>query len=140
MPQVVVYPAALAALMVVWGLFCWRVFPAWTPIAAGFWWIAVLPEAALLLLLLWVLSFFRNPYRDIPQDPTLLLAPADGTISDIDEAQEPAIGVGRALRIGIILSLFDVHINRMHTAVPKEKYVSVMKYILELLSIDDNRM
>jgi phosphatidylserine decarboxylase len=55
--------------------------------------------------------FFRNPRRVIPLNENVLLSPADGTITDIAETDCPALG-GRALRIGLFLSIFNVHINR----------------------------
>lgn len=67
-----------------------------TGLAVGFW--------------LFVLSFFRNPNRKIPDAPGLVVSPADGTITNIEEVDEP--GFGRALRISIFLSVFNVHVNR----------------------------
>jgi len=64
--------------------------------------------------LLWLagLAFFRVPYRVIPAAPGLLVAPADGRITDITTlAHEPNIG-GPATRVGIFLSVLDVHVNR----------------------------
>ena len=75
-------------------------------------WLVASIEAILAIVLLWVLSFFRDPYRPIPNDKGLLLAPADGRITDIETVQEDDFIKGSALRIGIFLSIFDVHINR----------------------------
>jgi phosphatidylserine decarboxylase len=58
-------------------------------------------------------AFFRDPARDITQEAGALLAPADGTITDIVEVDEPEFLKGRAVRIGIFLSIFSVHINRV---------------------------
>jgi len=74
-------------------------------------------EAVLAVILIWLLSFFRDPKRDIPTDDNLILSPADGTISDIEEVDEPSFIGGRATRIGIFLSIFNVHINRTPCAV-----------------------
>jgi phosphatidylserine decarboxylase len=68
-------------------------------------------------ILIWLLSFFRDPKRDIPADDNLILSPADGTITDIEEVDEPLFIGGRATRIGIFLSIFNVHINRTPCAV-----------------------
>jgi len=57
------------------------------------------------------LMFFRAPRRIIKTDSRVLLSPADGTITDISEAEIPELG-GRALKIGMFLSIFNVHINR----------------------------
>jgi phosphatidylserine decarboxylase len=56
--------------------------------------------------------FFRDPKREVPQDDALLLAPADGKVTDIETLDENEFTGGRALRIGIFLSIFNVHINR----------------------------
>jgi phosphatidylserine decarboxylase len=62
--------------------------------------------------LLWLISFFRNPPRKIPNEPDAIVAPADGTVVDVTPlAQYDFIG-GPAVRIGIFLSIFNVHINR----------------------------
>ncbi len=54
--------------------------------------------------------FFRNPPRFIPEDESLVVAPADGRVLEVGEV-ETASGE-KVLRIGIFLSLFDVHVNR----------------------------
>ena len=56
--------------------------------------------------------FFRNPERTIPADAGVLVSPADGTIWDIEEIEENDYIGGRCLRIGIFLSVFNVHVNR----------------------------
>lgn len=56
--------------------------------------------------------FFRNPRRRVPQGDDaerLALAPADGRVIAVGE--EPGAD-GARLRIGIFLSVFDVHVNR----------------------------
>jgi phosphatidylserine decarboxylase len=69
---------------------------------------------ALPLLVAWgfVLFFFRDPERTIPGDVEALVSPADGTITDVGEVDEPEFPGGRALRIGMFLSVFNVHVNR----------------------------
>lgn len=75
-------------------------------------WAALLPFLALAFLL----YFFRDPERVIPTDPGAIVAPADGTVADIGECEEPRFLNARALRIGIFLSVFDVHVNRAPVA------------------------
>ena len=72
-----------------------------------------LPTAVALGLWVFVLSFFRDPERTIPADPAALLSPADGTVTHIDEVDEADFPGGRALRISMFLSIFNVHVNRM---------------------------
>ncbi|MDD5729391.1 MAG: phosphatidylserine decarboxylase [Victivallales bacterium] len=60
-------------------------------------------------------AFFRNPRRKIPADPCLLVSPADGVVRDIEVVNGHGIDVfngQEALRIGIFLSVLDVHLNR----------------------------
>lgn len=62
-------------------------------------------------------AFFRNPSRHLPADERLLTSPADGVVKDIgvvDFAQDPFNG--KALRVGIFLSVFNVHVNRTPAA------------------------
>lgn len=71
------------------------------------------PLAAVPLVLLgWVGWFFRDPRRRVPTGPGLLVSPADGLVVEITKlADDPFVG-GPAVRIGIFLSIFNVHINR----------------------------
>jgi phosphatidylserine decarboxylase len=67
-----------------------------------------------LLFLIWLLImyFFRDPQRAIPDDPAALVSPADGTVTHVEEVSETDFPGGRALRISIFLSIFNVHVNR----------------------------
>ena len=71
------------------------------------WW-TILP-AALLAFTLW---FFRDPARRIPDAPGLIVSPADGRVTDIEEIDEIELLNRRVRRVGIFLSVFDVHVNR----------------------------
>ena len=62
-----------------------------------------------LVLFLVHAAFHRNPRRRSPSDPSLFVAPADGKVTDILEVEEPNFIKGKALRIGIFLSVFDAH-------------------------------
>ncbi|MGE5294434.1 MAG: phosphatidylserine decarboxylase, partial [Solirubrobacterales bacterium] len=46
------------------------------------------------------------------REDNLLVAPADGTITDVEMVENAEFIGGRALRVGIFLSIFDTHINR----------------------------
>jgi phosphatidylserine decarboxylase len=72
---------------------------------------ALAAEAVLLLILLWTLAFFRDPPRRVPPDESALLSPADGKVTDISVVDDSGLGE-KALRIGIFLSIFNVHLNR----------------------------
>jgi phosphatidylserine decarboxylase len=70
------------------------------------------------VLPIWALciAFFRDPHRTIPDAADALVSPADGAVTHIDEVTEPEFPGGRAVRISIFLSVFNVHINRMPRA------------------------
>lgn len=68
----------------------------------------------LLLLAAAVGAFFRDPVRRPPFGPGLLLSPADGRVKSID-VREIEVEPGRRVqmrRVAIILTIFDVHIQR----------------------------
>ena len=65
-----------------------------------------------LLLLLCTVAFFRDPEREVPSDRNLIVAPADGTVMDIVEVAETEVLKSETRRVGIFLSVFDVHTNR----------------------------
>jgi phosphatidylserine decarboxylase len=63
--------------------------------------------AAFLVMLLagFVAFFFRNPKREIPPDPRVIVSPADGRVVKVER-------VGKVTKLSIFLSIFDVHVNR----------------------------
>ena len=65
-----------------------------------------------ILLTLFIAFFFRNPKRKIPVLQNVILSPADGTIVNVGECEEDRFLKGKALKVSIFMSLFDVHINR----------------------------
>jgi phosphatidylserine decarboxylase len=74
-----------------------------------YWW----PLAVVaLLVLVWLFAFFRDPERAVPVDEHVMVSPADGTVSDVTEVEHDELLGGPAVRIGIFLSVFNVHINR----------------------------
>jgi phosphatidylserine decarboxylase len=66
-----------------------------------------MPVAGIFLLLLsaFVAFFFRNPRRQIPEDPKVIVSPADGRVVKVER-------VGNVTKLSIFLSIFDVHVNR----------------------------
>jgi phosphatidylserine decarboxylase len=79
-------------------------------VAAVLWWLRA-PAWGLIPLLfaLFFLWFFRDPERAIPAEPGLIVAPADGKVTEV--AAVPMNGKP-CTRISIFLSVFDVHVNR----------------------------
>ena len=78
----------------------------------------------LLGLTVFVLAFFRDPTRVVPQGDGLIIAPADGLVTLIqrcappreltmdDGSGTPALSAAVVTRVSIFMSVFDVHINR----------------------------
>ena len=63
-------------------------------------------------VLIWLFAFFRDPERTIPADQHSVVSPADGKVSDITEIEHDELLGGPAVRVGIFLSVFNVHVNR----------------------------
>ncbi|MBN1509509.1 MAG: phosphatidylserine decarboxylase family protein [Sedimentisphaerales bacterium] len=117
----VIYPSTIVAAMIVHLVVVVHFFPDWAVETSWVFLTVSAVEFVLLALLVWSLSFFRNPPRAIPRDDDLLLAPADGTVRDIEIVEEAGFIGGPALRIGIFLSIFNVHINRSPCTAKIEK-------------------
>jgi len=65
-----------------------------------------------LILLGLVLQFFRNPTRTTNAQAGDVIAPADGTVVVIEEAEEPEYFKGKRKQISIFMSPLNVHVNR----------------------------
>ena len=84
-------------LLVAWGLYA-----IWPPLA-----LIALP------LMIWLFSFFRDPERAITSDASAMVSPADGLVSDVVEMEScDLLNNQPAVRVGIFLSVFNVHVNR----------------------------
>jgi phosphatidylserine decarboxylase len=89
------------------------VYGTWLVMLAGYlWWLQPWLVAIPAILFVFLISFFRDPERFPPGGPEVAVAPADGKVVDIGEVEEPHFIGGKALRIGIYLSIFNVHVNR----------------------------
>lgn len=68
------------------------------------------------LLTAWVAWFFREPARVPPRRPGVVVAPADGTVAQVQHAVPPAelgLPAEPMLRVSVFLSVFDVHVQRL---------------------------
>lgn len=84
--------AFLIALLVnIYAGFTWAIF---------FWLIAV-----------FVLQFFRDPPREIPSIPNVVLSPADGRIVAVEKVQDPYLKRD-AIKVSVFMNVFNVHSNR----------------------------
>jgi phosphatidylserine decarboxylase len=73
------------------------------------------------LLAVFFLIFFRDPNREIPTAPGLIVSPGDGKVEEAEWIETTA---GARFRVSIFLSVFDVHVNR----VPISGKVTLMEY------------
>src|SRR5690606_23121934 len=76
------------------------------------------------LFYLLILQFFRNPLFEITQNTKHVLAPADGKVVVIEEAEETEYIKGRRKQISIFMSPLNVHVNRS----PVAGVISFFKY------------
>jgi len=97
-----VLAAAVGALL---GWLCWPL----VAVPGGIW--------------LWVLWFFRDPRREVPREQGVLLAPADGKVTDITPIGSDSELGTEGVRIGIFMSVFDAHVNRSPAAVTVQEVV-----------------
>jgi phosphatidylserine decarboxylase len=102
-PQVAVVPAVVLFVMVIVGFGTKGILPPWA---------VMIVEGLLAGVLLFSLAFFRDPERRCPTETNILLAPADGRVTDIELVETNDDIKETTLRIGIFLSIFNAHINR----------------------------
>ena len=62
---------------------------------------------------LFVVWFFRDPDRDIPQDEKSLISPADGKVIVIEKLEECEYLSDPCIKVSIFMNVFNVHVNRM---------------------------
>jgi len=69
----------------------------------------------LLPVTLWCVAFFRDPERITPDEPGLIICPADGRMLPLVDAVPPLeLGLGQRARprLSIFMNVFNVHVNR----------------------------
>ena len=74
-------------------------------VGVGLYWLALFFLAVAIL----VLNFFRDPEREIPSAPSLIVSPADGRVVEI---KEETLESRTVRRVSIFMSPLDVHVNR----------------------------
>jgi len=77
-----------------------------TPVISGIIFIATLG------LLLFLISFFRIPKRELTKGENLIVAPADGKVVAIEEVQADEYFTDRRIQVSIFMSPLNVHVNR----------------------------
>jgi phosphatidylserine decarboxylase len=63
------------------------------------------------LATLFVLQFFRDPAREVPDDPAAVVSPADGRIVEVGRTRDPWLERD-ALKVSVFMNVFNVHSNR----------------------------
>lgn len=107
--------AGLAELMLIGGGFAaLAIASGWlasslSGLIAAFVWLVALTLTVFCGIVVW---FFRNPRRFPPNNPQAVISPADGKVVEIEELTHDDYIGGPAIKVGIFLSLFNVHINR----------------------------
>jgi phosphatidylserine decarboxylase len=99
--ELICFSGLFTALLVFFGRLAAAIHPLfWVPaaVSAGLW--------------LFVVSFFRDPERVPRADADAVVSPADGTVTHVEEVDDPDFPAGRAFRVSIFLSVFNVHVNR----------------------------
>lgn len=104
-----------------------------TAVALGWVWFPL--SLIVLPVLIWLFAFFRDPERAVPEEQHTMVSPADGVVSDITEIDHDTLLDAPAIRVGIFLSVFNVHINRapcdgrvVDVIYKKGKFVNAMRH------------
>ena len=75
-------------------------------------WIAKLIQFSLLVILVLILQFFRNPKRHTHQNDSQVIAPVDGKVVVIEEVEETEYFKEKRLQVSIFMSPINVHVTR----------------------------
>ena len=96
-----------------------------------------IPAFAILGLIatFFIAYFFRDPERYIPAQEKAVVSPADGRVVSVEEVEENPFIDGACLKVGIFMSIFNVHVNRIpysgkieKTIYKPGKFLSADKY------------
>ena len=63
------------------------------------------------LATVFILQFFRDPAREVPDDPRAVVSPADGRIVEVSRSHDPYLK-REALKVSVFMNVFNVHSNR----------------------------
>lgn len=78
-------------------------------VAASVW--CAIWSIPLWIIFIFVLQFFRDPPREIPQEAGAVLSPADGRVIKVERTQDP-YGQREAILVSVFMNVFNVHSNR----------------------------
>jgi phosphatidylserine decarboxylase len=75
------------------------------------WGTGVLLASPFWIATLFVLQFFRDPARVVPENPKAVLSPADGRIVAVEKVKDPYLD-REAVKVSVFMNVFNVHSNR----------------------------
>ena len=82
-------------------------------------------QVALVVLMSFLVFFFRDPERKSPIDPKAFVSPADGVVTGVHLNDQPEAGPLGSLYVSIFLAVWNVHVNR----VPFDGVVEKVTYV-----------
>jgi phosphatidylserine decarboxylase len=104
---------------------------------AGWWW-----SAPVWLVAIFILQFFRDPPREVPDDPRAVVSPADGRIVEVGKSRDPWLQRD-ALKVSVFMNVFNVHSNRSPVdGVVKERWYfpgAFLNAALDKASLENER-
>jgi len=80
-----------------------------TSLATSFW--CLKASIPLWIISLFILQFFRDPIRSIPQDKNLIVSAADGRVISIEKTIDP-YKKRKAIKVSVFMNVFNVHSNK----------------------------
>ena len=105
-------------------------------------WLAGWWSAPLWLAALFVLQFFRDPPRVVPEDPRAVVSAADGRVVAVEKARDPWLGRD-ALKVSVFMNVFNVHSNRAPVeGVVKQRWYHAGRFLnaaLDKASLENER-
>lgn len=75
------------------------------------WWLLTVVDGFLLWRIIFAFRFFRDPIRELVQDPQIIYAPADGKVVVVERVVENEVMGGECLQLSIYMDFYDVHVN-----------------------------
>ena len=104
---------------------------------AGWWW-----SAPFWLASVFILQFFRDPPREVPDDPRAVVSPADGRVVEVGKSRDPWLQRD-ALKVSVFMNVFNVHSNRSPVdGVVKERWYfrgAFLNAALDKASLENER-
>jgi phosphatidylserine decarboxylase len=103
----------------------------------GGWW-----SVPLWLATAFILQFFRDPPREVPDDPSAVVSPADGRVVEVSRSEDPYLR-REALKVSVFMNVFNVHSNRAPAdGVVKERWYVAGSFVnaaLDKASLSNER-